>query len=248
MLQVPSSEDYISCLRCHFCARLLKVFESLFSVYTPLEPNHSHRSWSIDKHSFLSIHHKLTVYLYIIFADKRFSWITLFPWSTCSYFISLYLQESVRSSAHGMTSPALESLVVTVESSQSTFPASPSPPRSYNTLPLQITGRSPIAGIDTLDSLRFYYKVKNSVHFSVSTEYFQIFRLSEAEVSIYSYLAGLSLCWLDVISQGLHYCVPVFMSHFFWQVAWPLELIIDSNAIKKYNQVSNTWSRHPPIS
>lgn len=94
------------------------------------------------------------------------------------YELNTMLQESVRSSAHGMTSPALESLVVTVESSQSTFPASPSPPRSYNTLPLQITGRSPIAGIDTLDSLRFYYKV-----------------------------------------------------------AWPLELIIDSNAIKKYNQV-----------
>ncbi|KAG0618391.1 hypothetical protein M758_4G060000 [Ceratodon purpureus] len=94
------------------------------------------------------------------------------------YELNTMLQESVRSSAHGMTSPALESLVVTVESSQSTFPTSPSPTRNYNTLPLQITGRSPTAGIDTLDSLRFYYKV-----------------------------------------------------------AWPLELIIDSNAIKKYNQV-----------
>lgn len=71
-----------------------------------------------------------------------------------------YLQESVRSSAHGMTSPALESLVVKVESGQAVpGPTGSSPGRSYNTLPLQIMGRSPTAGIDTLDSLRFHYKV-----------------------------------------------------------------------------------------
>lgn len=101
-----------------------------------------------------------TEYLYIMSPDATSAWSKLFS-STSSYYI-LYLQESVRSSAHGMTSPALESLVVTVESNQSTFSASPSPPRSFNTLPLQITGRSPTAGIDTLDSLRFYYKVEHS--------------------------------------------------------------------------------------
>lgn len=94
------------------------------------------------------------------------------------YELNTMLQESVRSSAHGMTSPALESLVVSVESGQLTLGNSPSPIRGYNTMPLQVTGRSPTASIDTLDSLRFSYKV-----------------------------------------------------------AWPLELIIDSNAIKKYNQV-----------
>lgn len=101
-----------------------------------------------------------TEYLFIMSLDATVAWSQLLS-CICSYYI-LHLQESVRSSAHGMTSPALESLVVTVESSQSTFSASPSPPRSYNTLPLQITGRSPTAGIDTLDSLRFYYKVKHS--------------------------------------------------------------------------------------
>lgn len=67
----------------------------------------------------------------------------------------------MRSSAHGMTSPALESLVVSVESGQLTLGNSPSPIRGYNTMPLQVTGRSPTASIDTLDSLRFSYKVSH---------------------------------------------------------------------------------------
>lgn len=91
--------------------------------------------------------------------------------SLCMFLFFLHLQESVRSSAHGMTSPALESLVVTVESNKPAVPASPSPPRVYNTLPPQITGRSPTAGIDTLDSLRFYYKVKHAGIVLVCKEY-----------------------------------------------------------------------------
>jgi gamma-tubulin complex component 5 len=89
------------------------------------------------------------------------------------------LQESVRSSAHGMNMPALDSLVVTVGPQPSAPRGTLSPVLGgLSPLPLQITGRSPTSGIDTLDSLRFVYKV-----------------------------------------------------------AWPLELIIDSNAIKQYNQV-----------
>lgn len=69
-----------------------------------------------------------------------------------------FLQESVRSSAHGTTCSALETLVVTVESRQSTQGSPGSSAQAWN-LPLQITGRSPTAGIDTLDTLRFHYKV-----------------------------------------------------------------------------------------
>jgi hypothetical protein len=50
-----------------------------------------------------------------------------------------------------------------------------------------------------------------------------------------------TLPWVRM--DNLFYLVVLFYwiltrTQFIWQVAWPLELIIDSNAIKKYNQVT----------
>ncbi|BBN01636.1 gamma-tubulin complex component 5 [Marchantia polymorpha subsp. ruderalis] len=96
------------------------------------------------------------------------------PWDDF-YELNTMLQESVRSSSHGVAIPALDSLVATVlpRSTSTAERGSASSPG-----PLHIGGRAPSFGIDTLDSLFFTYKV-----------------------------------------------------------AWPLELIIDQSAIKKYNQV-----------
>ncbi|KAL2611090.1 hypothetical protein R1flu_022782 [Riccia fluitans] len=96
------------------------------------------------------------------------------PWDDF-YELNTMLQESVRSSSHGVAIPALDSLVATVlpRSISSAERGSGQSPSS-----LHIGGRAPSFGIDTLDSLYFTYKV-----------------------------------------------------------AWPLELIIDSSATKKYNQV-----------
>ncbi|CAM6098848.1 unnamed protein product [Calypogeia fissa] len=96
------------------------------------------------------------------------------PWDDF-YELNTMLQESVRSSSHGMVVPALDSLVVTVLPRQDV--KTEAGPRAISSPP-QIAGRAPSFAINALDSLFFTYKV-----------------------------------------------------------AWPLELIIDSNAIKKYNQV-----------
>eukprot|EP01018_Ginkgo_biloba_P002537 Gb_02392 [translate_table: standard] len=94
------------------------------------------------------------------------------PWDDY-YELNTMLQESIRSSADGMLLPSLDSLVVTISSR-----SNGAPDHGFGTVPLQFMGRSHSFGIDTLDSLRFAYKV-----------------------------------------------------------AWPLELIADQIAIKKYNQV-----------
>ncbi|XP_024519215.1 gamma-tubulin complex component 5-like [Selaginella moellendorffii] len=91
------------------------------------------------------------------------------PWDDF-YELNTMLQESVRSSADAAMYSTLDSLVVKMES-RGTAERSP-------VHRVQFTGRSPVFGIDTLQDLRFEYKV-----------------------------------------------------------AWPLELIIDSDAIKRYNQV-----------